>query len=233
VACSRGKKSGDGAHRRGRATGSGRRGGRRSGGRRRGWLGPAARGRPGGEEAAVNRGKEQLEGALTGGGRTAAMLGWSSARRRGSGGAKPTRWMPGRWRRACGARAWTGETKRRAGEKNSADGRRGALFKGADGGRNWGGGSGDVVDTWRKRHEQGGPYRPASGVRPTAARNRRARGTCAVRALSDEQRGRVRLTGGPRQQCRAGPIGQRKREREWRAGARGPAREGKGWAEPS
>jgi hypothetical protein len=26
----------------------------RSGGRRRGWLGPAARGRPGGEEAAVN-----------------------------------------------------------------------------------------------------------------------------------------------------------------------------------
>jgi hypothetical protein len=48
-------------------------------------------------------------------------------------------------------------------------------------------------------HKQGGPYRPAGGARPAAARNRWARATCAMRALSAEQRGAARLTGGPQQ----------------------------------
>jgi hypothetical protein len=43
-------------------------------------------------------------------GGTAATVGQSPARRRGSGSEKPTRRTPGRWGSMCGARAWTGET---------------------------------------------------------------------------------------------------------------------------
>jgi hypothetical protein len=50
------------------------------------WRGPVARGRPRGEEAAVDLGMEQLGGALIGRGRTAWMLGQSPTRRRGFGG---------------------------------------------------------------------------------------------------------------------------------------------------
>jgi hypothetical protein len=59
---------------------------------------------------------------------------------------------------------------------------------------------------------RGGPCRSVSGARPAAARTWWAGATSAVRALPAEQREGVRLTGGPRQQCRAGPVGQWERE---------------------
>jgi hypothetical protein len=90
-------------------------------------------------------------------------------------------------------------------------------------------------------HEQGGPCRPASGARPTAARNRRAHAMCTVRALPTEQRGRGEadgwaaatvLCGGGADERGPSGSGRGREGHEWRAGARGPAREEKGVVEP-
>jgi hypothetical protein len=104
-----------------------------------------------------------------------------------------------------------------------------------------------VADAWRKRHEQGGPCRPVSGAHPATVRNRGARAMCVVRALPVKQRGRgetdewaVAIVPSGGAADKRGPSGsgrgrvRRGTDRRDRPvwGARGPAREGKGWAEP-
>jgi hypothetical protein len=71
-------------------------------------------------------------------GRTSVMLGWSPARRRGSGGRKPTRWMPGRSGTSVRCSGMDGRDERRAGEKifwlaSGSSVLRGAVGRGAEG----------------------------------------------------------------------------------------------------
>jgi hypothetical protein len=80
------------------------------------------------------------------------------------------------------------------GGENFGRRRWGALFKGGSGRRNQRGvGGGRAMRPTRRgsgARAAVGPCRPASGARPTAARNRWARATCAVRTLPAKQKGR-------------------------------------------
>jgi hypothetical protein len=88
----------------------------RSGGHRRGWLGPAARGRPGVrrrlsiEERSSSEGAHQ-KGADGGDART------ESGTEEGSGGGKPARWTLGRWGKRVRRSGVDGQDEWRAGEK--------------------------------------------------------------------------------------------------------------------
>jgi hypothetical protein len=86
----------------------------------------------------------------------AVTRGRSPAWRRGSGGEKPTRWTPGRWGRACGARAWTDEMNGVRGRKFSAGGRR-LCFKGSDGEGSRRGGRRVEVEREREREREREP----------------------------------------------------------------------------
>jgi hypothetical protein len=57
--------------------------------------------------------------ALTGRGWTAAMLGRSPTRRRGSSGGKLARWTPGRWGKHVRCSGVGGQDERHAGEKKN------------------------------------------------------------------------------------------------------------------
>jgi hypothetical protein len=113
-------------------------------------------------------------------------LGWSPARRRGSGGGKPARQMPGQWGKRVRRSGMDGETNGTRGRRKSA-GDRWLLFKG-----------------WRGTSERGGPtvemprgvgwrgawLRPAGGV----PADRGARGRCTfVSAVARRCGGRVGL----------------------------------------
>jgi hypothetical protein len=106
--------------------------------------------------------------ALTGRGRTAATLGQSLVRRRGSGGGKPTRRTPGRWGKSVRRSSMDERDERRAGEKNRPVAG-GSLLRGQRGTAEGGPGSGDAMWHWAC----GAWLRPIGGV-PTAARPRRA-----------------------------------------------------------
>jgi hypothetical protein len=94
-----------------------------SGGRRRARRGPAAPVQEGEAGVSSNLGVARLGGRSPKRGKTAAALGQSPARRRGSGGGKPAMWTHGRWERRCDAQAWMGETNGARGENSSAGGR--------------------------------------------------------------------------------------------------------------
>jgi hypothetical protein len=88
-------------------------------------------------------------------GRTSVMLGWSPAQRRGSGGRKLTRWMPGRWGTSVRCSGMDGRDERRAGEKifwlaSGSSVLRGAAGRGRRGGHR-------VEAEWERERERGGP----------------------------------------------------------------------------
>jgi hypothetical protein len=123
-------------------------------------------------------------------GRTTVTHGWSPARRRGSGGGKPARRMPGQWERMCGARAWTDETNGVRGEKIFLAGGRRLRFN-----RNRReGGPGGVDAVWRRSGSLAwhGVVRRC-GVGMAAARPRHAR---ATHCRATVENGRVGATRG-------------------------------------
>jgi hypothetical protein len=131
-------------------------------------------------------GRSSSEGRSPEGRWTAVTIGRSPARRKGSGGGKPVRWTPGRWGRACGARAWTDEMNGTRGRNFSADGRQ-LGFKGS---------GGEGVEGWAPLGGRAGERGAGVAWSSAAAWRRRGSGPAATRvggALphnSGERRGR-------------------------------------------
>jgi hypothetical protein len=114
-------------------------------------------------------GKSSSEGCSPEGAPTVT-LGRSSARRRGSGGRKPTRKMPGRWGRMRGAQAWMDETNGARGERNFWPVGGNSVLTGSGGV-----GAGGVDVAWRRsgRERAGGGGAGAAWSSAAAARPQR------------------------------------------------------------
>jgi hypothetical protein len=137
-----GKKSGDGAHRGGRAT-VGRRKAAGAAVFNGSGVAPVVvdvRGRLlqlDGDPGVRRRWSIEGKSARGGGGSSEGVTrGRSPAQRRGSGGGKQVRRTLGRWGSVCGTRAWTGETNGARGRRIRSAGDGVPFLKGADGGRN-------------------------------------------------------------------------------------------------
>jgi hypothetical protein len=116
-------------------------------------------------------GKSSSEGRSPEGG-TTVMLGWSPARRRGSGGVKPARRTPGRWERRRGARAWTDETNSARGEKNLRLAGDGSVLTGSGGEGARRGGHHMEAERKREREREGPWARRGAARRARAVRCR-------------------------------------------------------------
>jgi hypothetical protein len=125
---------------------------------------------------------------------------------------------------------------------NSVGGQRGALFKGGQRREESARASGDAADAWRKRHEQGGSLQTIE--RHLASSGPNPEGTCNVHhaRAAGRTRGRGEADGWAAATVPGGGdtdgrgllgSGSGREGCEWRAGARGPAREEKkGWSSP-